>query len=382
MIGIRPTFKLIHHMKHPRRERSGAILPLLAFGMIVIVILAAFAINIAYLELCRTEMYVASDSASRAAGREFTVSNSTEQARIRGKRAAELNTIAGKVLTLADGDFVFGQSNRNSLTSRYSFTPGGGHPNAVEVTVRRTNESANGPIPVLIPNPFEASGVNSTQTARANQTEVDIAIVLDRSGSMAFATDESSSDMRPRAAPPGWDFNGPAPNPSRWRDAVEAVREFLVELDKTAVSEIVSLSSYNHDVSVDQQLTSNYASIQSRLQNYTNHFVEGDTNIGGGIFAGLQTFASPGHRPYASKVMIVLTDGIDTMGSNPVFAAEEAAKQKIMVFTITFSNEADQATMKLVAEKGLGKHYHATSGSSLTEVFQDIAKQLPIILSK
>jgi hypothetical protein len=53
-----------------------------------------------------------------------------------------------------------------------------------------------------------------------------------------------------------------------------------------------------------------------------------------------------------------------------------------MVFTITFSDEADQTTMKLVAEKGLGKHYHATNGSSLTGVFQDIAKQLPIILSK
>lgn len=382
MIGIRPTFELIHHMKRPRRERSGAILPLLAFGMIVIVILAAFAINIAYLELCRTEMYVASDSASRAAGREFMVSNSTDQARIRGRQAAELNTIAGKALTLTDGDFVFGQSNRNSLNSRYSFTPGGSHPNAVEVTVRRTNESANGPIPVLIPNPFEVSGVNSTQTARANQTEMDIAIVLDRSGSMAFASNESSSLELPAAAPPGWNFNGPVPNPSRWLDAVEAVGEFLNELTASPVNESVSLATYNHELVIDRGLTSDYSSVLAGMQPYTNHFVEGDTNIGGGIFAGIQTFAMPQSRPYASKVMIVMTDGIDTMGSNPVFAAEEAAKQKIMVFTITFSDEADQSTMKLVAAKGLGKHYHATSGSSLTEVFRDIARQLPILISK
>jgi Mg-chelatase subunit ChlD len=350
--------------------------------MLVIVVLSAFAINIAYLELNRTEMYIASDSASRAAGREFMITQDMSRARNQGRLAAELNTIGGKQLTLENNDFVFGQARRDALTTRYSFTPGGERPNAVEVTAKRTRNSRNGPINVLIPNPFEVNGVDSTQTARSNQTEVDIAIVLDRSGSMAFSADELSSATRPRAAPPGWDFNGPAPNPSRWRDAVSAVGEFLVELDRTAVSEIVSLSTYNHDVSVDQELTSNYASIQSGLQTYTNHFVEGDTNIGGGIFAGLKTFASTRNRPYASRVMILLTDGIDTMGSNPVFAAEEAAKQKVMVFTITFSSEADQTTMKLVAEKGLGKHYHATSGASLTGVFQDIAKQLPIILSK
>lgn len=373
---------LIHCSRKRLRRRSGAILPLLAIGMLVIVVLSAFAINIAYLELNRTEMYIASDSASRAAGREFMITQDMSRARNQGRLAAELNTIGGKQLTLENNDFVFGQARRDALTTRYSFTPGGERPNAVEVTAKRTRNSRNGPINVLIPNPFEVNGVDSTQTARSNQTEVDIAIVLDRSGSMAFSADELSSATRPRAAPPGWDFNGPAPNPSRWRDAVSAVGEFLVELDRTAVSEIVSLSTYNHDVSVDQELTSNYASIQSGLQTYTNHFVEGDTNIGGGIFAGLKTFASTRNRPYASRVMILLTDGIDTMGSNPVFAAEEAAKQKVMVFTITFSSEADQTTMKLVAEKGLGKHYHATSGASLTGVFQDIAKQLPIILSK
>jgi len=382
MIGFRSTFKLIHHVKRPRRERSGAVLPLLAFGMIVIVILAAFAINIAYLELCRTEMYVASDSASRAAGREFTVSNSTDQARIRGRQAAELNTVAGKALTLTDGDFVFGRSNRDSLNSRYSFTPGGSHPNAVEVTVRRTNESANGPIPVLIPNPFEVSGVNSTQTARANQTEVDIAIVLDRSGSMAFASNEFSSLKLPRAAPPGWNFNGPVPNPSRWLDAVNAVGGFMNEQTASTVSESVSLATYNHDVAIDRGLTSDYSSILAGMQHYSNHFVEGDTNIGGGIRTGVQALATQHSRPYASKVMIVLTDGIDTMNSNPVSAAQEAARQKIMVFAITFSGEARQDTMRQVAEEGLGKHYHATSGTTLTAVFRDIARQLPILISK
>lgn len=370
------------HSNRLRQERSGAILPLLAVGMLVIVILAAFAINIAYLELTRTEMYIASDAASRAAGREFMLSNRMQDARRRGRLAAELNKIGGKQLILEDADFVFGQSTRESLSARYSFTPGGNYPNAVEVTARRTDTSANGPINVLIPNPFGVSGINSIQTARANQTEVDIAIVLDRSGSMAFAANESSAGDLPAAAPPGWNFNGPVPNPSRWRNAVRAVHEFLDELKASPVSEQVSLSTYNNGVVIDRELTFNYSSIETAMRNYTNNFGEGDTNIGGGIAAGLHTFSMPQCRSYASKVIIVLTDGIDTVGSNPVFAAEEAAKKQVMVFAITFSDEADQNTMRLVAEKGLGKHYHATNGVSLTGVFRDIARQLPILLSK
>ncbi len=375
------TFARQH--RHQRfMTRSGAILPLLALGMLAIVILAAFAINIAYLELNRTEMHIASDSASRAAAREFMISNSYDAAKRRGRLAAELNPIGGKALILADGDFVFGQAQRDSLTTRYTFSPSGANPNAVEVTARRTQSSANGPIKALIPNPFATTGINSTQTARANQTEVDIAIVLDRSGSMAFASNESAAGFLPEAAPPGWNFNGPAPSPSRWRDAVEAVGEFLNDLTASPVNELVSLSTYNEGVIIDRALTSNYASIRTGMENYSNYFVEGDTNIGGGIFAGLQTFSSSLSRPHASRVIIVLTDGIDTVGSNPVFAAEEAAKQKVMVFAITFSDEADQSMMKLVAEKGLGKHYHASSGSSLTGVFRDIARQLPILLSR
>lgn len=370
------------HSNRLRRERSGAILPLLAVGMLVIVILAAFAINIAYLELTRTEMYIASDAASRAAGREFMISNSMDDAKVRARLAAELNPIGGKSLKLADGDFVFGQATRDSLSTRYTFRPGGDRPNAVEVTARRTDGSENGPIQVLIPNPFGTAGINSTQTARANQTEVDIAIVLDRSGSMAFASNETAGEFLPAAAPPGWDFNGPVPSPSRWRDAVAAVGAFLNELNASPVNELVSLSTYNEGVVIDRELTSNYASIRTAMQSYSNYFVEGDTNIGGGIFAGLQSFALSQSRPYASRVIIVLTDGIDTVGSNPVFAAEEAARQKTMVFAITFSDEADQATMQRVAEKGLGKHYHADNRSSLTEVFRDIARQIPILLSK
>jgi Flp pilus assembly protein TadG len=364
------------------RARNGAIIPLFAVMLPVVLILGAFAINIAYLELNRTEMVIASDAASRATGREFALSNDQAGAMAKGRTAASLNTVGGRPLLLADGDFIFGQSARASVSDRYSFTPGGAFPNAVEVTTRRTVGSPSGPVNLPLPGFFSSTAIESRQTSRSNQIEVDIALVIDRSGSMAYGANEVAQfPPIPAAAPAGWFFGDPAPNPSRWRDAVAAVDVFLNELTNSPVNEFVSLSTYNDGTNLEQLLTTNYNSIRGSLDFYTQSFTSGATNIGGGIESGINAL-SINSRPFAAKVMIVLTDGIDTVGSNPIAAADHASDEQIMVFTITFSAEADQATMQQVAVKGNGKHYHASNGTVLLSIFRDIGRQLPILISR
>lgn len=365
------------------RLRRGAVIPMFAIMLPVIVLLAAFAINIAYLGLNRTEMYIASDATSRATGREFMVNNNMNSAMSKGREAGSRNSIGGKPLQLADGDFVFGQSARSGVSDRYSFVAGAINPNAVEVTAKRTTGSLDGPLKLLMPNPFSGSSVESSQTSRSNRVEVDVVLVIDRSGSMAYASNEPAAfPPAPAAAPPGWLFNGPAPNPSRWRDAVAAVDVFLNELTASPINEMVGLVTYNGGPSIDQTLTSDYDSIRGALNNYTNFFQSGKTNIGGGIDDGQTCFAISTGRAFAAKVMVVLTDGIDTVGSDPVDSATNAADEQIMIFTITFSDEADQATMQSVASQALGKHYHATNATNLSLIFKDIARQLPVLLSK
>jgi Mg-chelatase subunit ChlD len=235
---------------------------------------------------------------------------------------------------------------------------------------------------MLIPNPFTGV-VQSKQTSRSNQIEVDISLVIDRSGSMAYADNEPAVfPPLPAAAPQDWFFDGPAPSPSRWRDAVRAVDMFIAELESSPMQELVSLTTYSTDAELDVPLTNQYAQIRTALDGYTQYFTSGKTNIGGGIEGGRNGLSSPLARPFAAKVLIVLTDGIDTMGSNPIQAAKDANEDEIMIFSITFAQEADQQTMRQVAEEGQGKHYHAASGTSLAAIFRDIARQLPILLSK
>lgn len=79
--------------------------------------------------------------------------------------------------------------------------------------------------------------------------------------------------------------------------------------------------------------------------------------------------------------MIVLTDGIHNTGTDPLYAAQLAAEQNILIYTVTFSAEADMARMQRVAEIGAGKHYHADNASQLAAAFEEIAHSLPTLIT-
>ncbi|MEO8494397.1 MAG: vWA domain-containing protein [Planctomycetota bacterium] len=368
------------------RQRRGATIVLLAILLPVLLLLAGIAINVAYMEMNRTELYVATDAAARAGGRDFAINGNEATAKAVARDASSRNTVAGVPLRLADSDFVFGESIRSGVGSRYTFTPGGANPNAVQITARRNASSLDGPIRLLMPRLLGVSNFNVEVMSESTQIEVDVCLVLDRSGSMAYAADEAAVyPPNPAATPVGWSFCDAAPDPSRWRDAVLAVNVFLGELSNSPASERVALCTYNTTSTIDQSLTSNYGLIMTGMDGYTQSFCSGYTDIGGGIKQATNAFAGGSARPWASKVIVVLTDGIQTApggGTNPKTAAKNAAAQGIMIFTVTFSDEANQPAMQRVAQIGLGKHFHAATSADLVIVFREIAKSLPTLLTQ
>ena len=109
----------------------------------------------------------------------------------------------------------------------------------------------------------------------------------------------------------------------------------------------------------------------------------GSTNVGGGIAEGAAALtSSPGQRSGAAKVLVVLTDGIHNTGLDPLISAQAAANAGIMIFAVTFSDEADQTRMQQVAAIGNGRHYHASTAAELKIVFSDIAASLPTLLTE
>lgn len=366
-----------------RQRRRGGILVLMVLMLPVAVLMSAFAINVAYLELAKTEMIIATDAATRAGGRDLIRTDDMAVARSRAQSLAFSNRVGGKGLRLSNSDIVFGQSTRSG-NSRYNFSPSILNPNALQVTAHRDAGNLDGAVSLIMPAVLGKSSVPVTYTATSTQMEVDVSLVIDRSGSMAFSSTESSlTGLLPITAPLGWDFGQPAPPLSRWLNLVSAVNVFTSALTASPGSELLSLSSYNSTAVTDVPLTASYGSVLTAMNFYTASFQTGATNVGGGIAEGEGALRfSPAQRTGAAKVMIVMTDGIHNTGLDPIIAAQSAADKGMMIFTVTFADEADQVRMQQVATIGSGKHYHASTPLELQNVFRDIAQSLPTLLTR
>lgn len=367
-----------------RPIRSGAIVPLVAVLLVAIVMLAALVINMAYVDLSRTELYIAADAAARAGGRELTMARSLSAASQKAKDIAALNTVSGRSLRLSDTDIEFGVADRAGA-SRYTFSPTNVNPTSLKVTARRTDGSLDGPLSLVLPKLLGRDSIESQQSSISTQVQVDIVLVIDRSGSMAYAANETAAfPPVPIAAPSGWFFCDPAPPNSRWLDLVSAVDVFLAELDSSPAPERVALVTYADAARLDVgTLVEDYTAIKVGLNQYTQSLCSGKTNIGDGILLAANTATTAtGARPGASKVIVVMTDGIHNEGSNPVTAASQASNDGAVLFSVTFSNEADQSRMQAVAANGKGKHFHAVDGEDLKNVFREIAASLPTLLTE
>ena len=58
--------KPVNRAKRKRLARRGAVIPLVAVFLVVFIAMAAFSIDVAYMQLVRTQLQAASDSAAKA----------------------------------------------------------------------------------------------------------------------------------------------------------------------------------------------------------------------------------------------------------------------------------------------------------------------------
>ena len=170
-----------------KANRKGVTVVLFAILLPVLLLLAMIAVNIAHMQLTRTELKIATDAAARAGGQAWSEFNDLDQAKDFARQAAELNTVSGKPLILSTeesaGQMVFGESVRDGA-DRFVFTAvsesefASGSVLASGFQVNASHETA------LL---FEIDEIDSFAphaSSTVSQVERDIALVLDRSGSM------------------------------------------------------------------------------------------------------------------------------------------------------------------------------------------------------
>lgn len=373
-------------IRSPKRHRAGAMLVLIAITIALLLMAVAFSVDVAFMQLTRTELRTSTDAAARAATEALSRLQNVDDAAQAARNMAAANPVAGDPLQLADEDIVFGHAELLSDGS-FSFDVGVTPFNSIEVRGRRTADSPSGPVGLLYAGVLGPRDFSPVQTARTVNLDRDICIVVDRSGSMNQSVDGAFN-------PPGitdW-CQGPHTTLSRWAALEIAVRAFVDALNATDQNELLGLVSYSHETNscsrffptsrIDSPLEpGNYSTVIAAMDSID--IVRGRTNISAGVDDGIAVLTDPLRtRSYAKKTLVVMTDGIQNEGRSVVLAAADAAARDITVHTVTFSAAAEQDRMRNAAIAGGGNHYHAPDAVTLARIFREIALTLPVVLAE
>lgn len=175
------------HTHRPESQRKGATLLLAVFLMVAMLGMVAFAVDVGYIALVRTQLQVAADSSAMAAASALGLP--PEEIFATAQQFAGYHLAGGKAVQLQSADVECGTWD---VASR-QFTPSGSQGNAVRVTARR-DASAGGNASLFFGRIFNQLSFRSEASAVAMANPRDIAFVIDLSGSMNFDTDPDKTD--------------------------------------------------------------------------------------------------------------------------------------------------------------------------------------------
>jgi Flp pilus assembly protein TadG len=415
------TVRRTHHCPgiRQRNMRRGAVMPMFALMLPVLFLLAGVSINIAYMRLAKTELKCAVDAASHAGGRALCIKQSTQEAINYAKSVAKMNNVAGVPFAIVkDSQIEFGQSVRaNNGTGRYQFTSV--PKSQVDSKAKQANSVCVNSvlqIPLIFRTLPQISQVAVGESSIATQLDRDIALVLDKSGSMLEYKDETALNdalalLRSRRVISSSEYSNAlnstfsanvvnrltgdmqqyasdmrsvtnrAPRHSRWALLASGVNTFLDVLLQTPQEELVSVATFSTSARLDYALSLNYTPIRTFANNL---YPSGSTGIGLGMQTGIPSImTASAARQFAAKTIVVMTDGINNVNPSPLTVTQNIVNQyNVTIHTITVSAGADQNTMRNVARLGNGKHYHSNNGTELNAIFQEIANNLPTILTQ
>jgi len=186
-------------------------MPLFALLLPILFLLSGFAINLAYMQLCDTELKIATDATAHAAGRTMSewqrkatranIPTGERRGRIiqetydKIEEMAQANLVAGKQIKVAldDTSVEFGVSRQTQQMGMYEFEDIpvanilGGSDRASSVGITGSVE-----LPLVFQAMRGMTDFSLERRSIATQVDRDIALVLDRSGSMLHFMDEDA----------------------------------------------------------------------------------------------------------------------------------------------------------------------------------------------
>lgn len=176
--------------------------------------------------------------------------------------------------------------------------------------------------------------------------------------------------------------------PDRLTAAKEVAGSFIAD----RYGDRIGLVVFAGEAFTQSPLTTDQSTLQTLLARIRSGLIEDGTAIGNGLATAINRLRESDAK---SKVIILLTDGVNNRGEiTPLTAAEIARAQGIRVYTIgvgtegmapypaidmfgklTFVNqqvEIDEKTLKAMAEMTGGRYFRATDKAKLQAIYDEI----------
>lgn len=379
------------------QPRRGAMLVFMSVLLILLLAMALFTVDVAYMQLTRSELRSAVDAATKAGAESLRRTKSESDARDAVKAIASRNTVGGRSLVVLDSEIQFGGATLQP-DGRWEFAVGQSPYTSVQVATQMGGASGNPPVDLFFGRMFGAGTFQPSRSSTAAHTATEICLCLDRSHSMCF--DMSGIDW---VYPPGTPTRPnpvafkPHPTLSRWGVLMKAAKDFVNVLKDQNPRPRVALVTWGSNitsgmyesrltgltfpaVSLDLELTTNHGAIISSLSGRGNRPVLGGTNMSAGMDQSMQVLTAANVDPLAKRIMVLMSDGQWNQGTDPEVLASAAKSQNITVHAVSFLSTGNQSTLESVASISGGRFYSAGNEDELRAAFADIARQLPVVL--
>lgn len=382
---MRKSIQKLHSLQ--TSSRNGAIVVLVAFMLVMVLAMLSMSVDMGRMTLLRSEIQNAVDSGALAAQLRLQQDpTAIDDAAVKARDFVRQNRVGSLVSIPEDSIQVeTGTWDQNTKT----FTQTAVNPNAVRVFARQDKE----PYSFAKALGFNTFGAPASSVATGTNKALDIMMILDLSGSMAY---EGRIQALRRSAPVFVDIieglggddqigiMGLSANPSTYDPQAKGHTgtKYQSGLHPTA----------DHHVGVlEAVLSTNYSDLRTNKLS--------DANLVAGKYSGWTgTGASLGDtvhylingnesRSNADNIIVLMSDGYANRPTNggPDYLrtmANYAKANNVVVYTISLGNSADISLMSEVASITGGKHFDATGSgetaltTALTKAFQDVAADI------
>ncbi|MDR1553295.1 MAG: VWA domain-containing protein [Prevotellaceae bacterium] len=208
---------------------------------------------------------------------------------------------------------------------------------------------------------------SSTKQETIDTEGIDIVLALDISGSML------ARDFKP--------------------DRIEAAKKIAIQFISERISDRIGLVVFAGESFTQCPLTTDKATLINLINEvHIGMITDNGTAIGNGLATAVARLKDSNAK---SRVIILLTDGINNAGEiSPAMAAEMAEQYKLRVYTIGVGThgmapypvptpfgttqiqnvpvEIDEDLLKDISSKTDGKYFRATSNTKLQEIYNEI----------